>query len=121
MHLSDASTVLTITIDSGASESAISELRAPQYPTSPSIGSREGLCYTAANGATTRKRGEAQVRFRTADGHRRILKMHVTDVQAPLISVSRLFTHHEERGQTTPFHRDDNNYRAEVETGSPSL
>lgn len=120
---------LEFTIDSGASENVISEAMASHYPTKPSAGSQKGLVYTAANGTTMANRGEKAVTFRTCEGYDCMLKMQVTDVQRPLISVSRIcdaghrvvvtrqggYIQHEGSGQITSFYRDHNGYRMSVE------
>lgn len=62
-----------MTIDPEASENVISELMAPQHPTTPSSGIRAALRYTASDGATMPNRSE---------------KVHVADVRQPLMGVS---------------------------------
>ena len=73
-------------------------------------------------------RGEKDVKVTTEEGHRCVLKMQVTDVQKPLMSVARIcdaghkgsFTkaggiiEHEATGQRTKFQRVDNVYRLKV-------
>ena len=117
-----------ITIDSGASENVISEWMAPQFKVKPSQWSRDGVQYVAANGETMPNRGEKDVKVVTDEGHRCMLKMQVTDVQKPLMSVARIcdaghkvvFTkaggtiEHEVTGQKTRFKRVDNVYRLKV-------
>lgn len=119
---------LWITIDSGASENVISENMAPQFKVKPSQGSREGVRYVTANGQTMANRGEKDVKVVTDEGHRRMLKMQVTDVQKPLMSVARIcdaghkvvfakeggVIEHEITGQKTRFRRIDNVYRLKV-------
>ena len=129
MHISGADgETLIFTIDSGASENVISEEMASRYPTRPSAGSQRGLVYTAANGTTMANKGEKEVTFMTGEGHTCMMKMQVTDVQRPLISVSRLcdaghkvvftraggYIQHEGTSQVTSFYRDHNVYRMEV-------
>lgn len=84
--------------------------------------------YTAANGTTMPNKGEKAVTFQTREGHHCLLKMQVTDVQKPLLSVSRVcdsghrvvfhsqggYIQHETTGQVTHFYRDNNVYRMEV-------
>jgi hypothetical protein len=119
---------LWITIDSGASENVISENMAPQFKVKPSQGSREGVRYVTANGQTMANRGEKDVKVVTDEGHRCMLKMQVTDVQKPLMSVARIcdaghkvvfakeggVIEHEITGQKTRFRRIDNVYRLKV-------
>lgn len=120
---------LWITIDSGASENVIGEGMAPQYAVKPSEGSRAGVRYVAANGQTMANKGEKDVKVITEEGHKCMLKMQVTDVKKPLMSVSRIcdaghrvvFTkgggtiEHEVTGQVTKFGRVDNVYRLKVD------
>ena len=126
--IQDSQGDLWITIDSGASENVISEKMAPQFEVKPSQGSREGVRYVTANGETMANRGEKDVKVMTHEGHRCLLKMQVTDVKKPLMSVARIcdaghrvvFTkdggsiEHEVTGQTTKFDRIDNVYRLQV-------
>ena len=126
--LRDAAEDMWITIDSGASENVISEKMAPQFKVKPSQGSREGVRYVTANGETMANRGEKDVKVLTSEGHRCLLKMQVTDVKKPLMSVAQIcdashrvvFTkeggsiEHEVTGQTTQFNRVDNVYRLKV-------
>lgn len=112
------------------SEHLISEQLAPQYTTSPSIWSRGDLLYTGANGSTMPNMGEKQVEFRISDCRRCMLKMQVTDVRRPLISVARICgagyqfvfassggcIQHLETGQATSLYRDCNIYIMDVET-----
>ena len=118
-----------ITIDSGASENVISEKLAPQFRTRPARGSRGDVKYVTANGSVMSNQGEKEVKVRTKEGHRCMLRMQVTDVQKPLMSVPRIcdaghrviFTkqgghiEHEESGQKTEFVRENNVYRLKVE------
>ena len=119
---------LWITVVSGASENVISDWMAPQFKVKPSTGSRNGVQYVAANGNMMPNRGEKDVKMTTEEGHRCVLKMQVTDVQKPLMSVARIcdaghkvtFTdaggiiEHEATGQRTKFERVDNVYRLKV-------
>lgn len=84
-----------------------------------------------ANRTTMPNRGEKAVSFRTSEGHNCLLKMQVTDVPKPLLSVSRVcdsghrvvfhsrggYIQHEITGQVTHFFRDSNVYRME---GAPT-
>ena len=119
---------LWITVDYGASENVISELAAPEFVTKPSEGSKRRIKYIAANGSIMTNKGEKEVKVVTEEGHRCMLRMQVTDVKKPLMSVSRIcdaghkvvFTPaggeivHLKSGQTTKFHRIDNVYRLKV-------
>ena len=81
---------LVLTIDSGASENVIGHSVVPGCPTRPSAGSRAGVSYVAANGMQMPNRGEKRVRVRTKEGCCCELKMQVTDVRKPLMSVSKI-------------------------------
>ena len=123
-----------ITIDSGASENVISEKLAPRFPTKPSAGSREGVQYTTASGEAMPNRGEKDIKVVTQEGNRCMLKMQVTDVQKPLMSVARIcdaghrvifdrsggVIEHESSGQRTRFQREDNVYRLKVDFADAS-
>ena len=117
-----------ITVDSGASENVISPTLAPQFRVKPSRGSAEGLKYVTANGSVMANKGEKDLRVITEEGHRCTLRMQVTDVQKPLMSVARIcdaghrvtFTRDggviesENTGVKTHFNRVDNVYRLRV-------
>ena len=81
---------LVITIDSGAAESVINEEHAPSIQTTPSEGSRSGVEYVNANGATMPNRGEKHIPVRTESGVGCTLRMQVTDVKRTLLSVGRV-------------------------------
>ena len=73
--------------------------------------------------------GKKDVKVRTKEGHKCVMKMQVTDVQKPLMSVSRIcdvdyravflrdggHIKHEKTGQRTEFARVDNVYRLNVQ------
>ena len=75
---------LWITVDSGASENVISDWMGPQFKV------RNGVQYVATNGNMMPSKGEKDVKVTTEEGHRCVLKMQVTDVQKPLMSVARI-------------------------------
>ena len=120
---------LVLTIDSGASENVIGMHAVPECPTRPSAGSRAGVTYVAANGMQMPNRGEKRVRVKTKEGCCCELKMQVTDVRKPLMSVSKIcdaghrvtFTStggeimEMGTGKVTKFDRVDDVYRLEVE------
>ena len=89
-YVEGAENSLEITIDSGASENVMGSSMAPSIPTSTSPGSRAGVEYLAANGAKMRNQGEKLVPVVTKDGFKCDLKMQVTDVKRPLMSVARI-------------------------------
>ena len=118
-----------ITVNSGASENVISEKMAPQFEVKPSKRSRGGVKYVTANGSVMNNKGEKDVKVRTKEGHKCVMKMQVIDVQRPLLIVSRIcvtghrmvllrdrgFMEHEKTGQRTEFARVDNMYRLKVQ------
>ena len=81
---------LVLTIDSGASENVIGPNAVPNCPTRPSAGSLAGVTYVTADGTLMPNRGEQRVRVKTREGHLCELKMQVTDVRKPLMSVSKI-------------------------------
>lgn len=81
---------LVLTIDSGASENVIGRHAVPRCPMRPSAGSRAGVTYVAANGMQMPNLGEKRVKVRTKEGCCCELKMQVTDVRKPLMSVSKI-------------------------------
>ena len=89
-YLSDAGKGLEITVDSGASENVMGPSMAPTIPISTSPGSRAGVEYLAANGTTMRNQGEKIVPVITQNGIMCDLKMQITDVKRPLMSVARI-------------------------------
>ena len=125
---------LWITIDSGASENVINKQMAPQFRVQPSTGSNAGTTYITANGDEMANQGEKDVKIVTKEGHKCLLKMQVTDVRKPLMSVARIcdaghqvtFTNeggnikHLQTGQTTHFDRIDNVYRLKVDLAESS-
>ena len=83
--------------------------------------------YVTANGSVMANQGEKDLRVITEEGHRCTLRMQVTDVQKPLMSVARIcdaghrvtFTRdggviESETGVKTHFIRIDNVYRLRV-------
>ena len=119
---------LWLAVDSGASENVIPTTSATLCPTTSSSGSRAGVRYIAANGETMPNRGEKALRVVTEEGNRCTLKMQVTDVTKPLMSVSKIcdaghevtftsgggYIMHLETKQRTEFRRVDNVYRLRV-------
>ena len=66
------------------------ERMAPQFELKPSKGSRGGIKHVTANCSLMNNKGEKDVKVRTKEGHKCVMKMQVTDVQKPLMSVSRI-------------------------------
>lgn len=81
---------LWITVDSGAPENAVSEELNLGVPTVPSKRSAEGIQYIAANGGSMPNHGEKAVKVMVGEGHRCLLRVQVTDVKKPLLSVARI-------------------------------
>ena len=127
--LDNHSRTLVLTIDSGASENVIGQHVVPECPTRPSAGSRAGVTYVAANGMQMPNRGEKRVKVKTKEGCCCELKMQVTDVRKPLMSVSKICDAGHQvtftsaggeimeigTGKVTRFDRVDDVYRLEVE------
>ena len=117
-----------LTIDSGASGNVIGKDAVPECPLRPSAGSMAGATYVTANGTEMPNRGEQRVRVLTREGAACELRMQITDVRKPLMSVARICdTGHKvvftsdggeiidiKSGQVTKFDRVDDVYRLEV-------
>ena len=58
---------------------------APQFEVKPSKGCRGGVQFLTANGSLMNIK---DVKVRTKEEHKCVMKMQVTDVQKPLMSVS---------------------------------
>ncbi len=76
-------------VDSGAVHSVAPPGAFPG-PVRPSLWSRAGRGYRAANGTSIKNMGEIDVPFATAEGHRCRLSFQVAGVEQPLLSVSHL-------------------------------
>ena len=81
---------LVLTIDSGASENVIGDGMVLECPLLPSSGRKAGVKYVTANGTEMPNRGEQMVRVQTPEGAMCLLKMQVTDVRKPLMSVAKM-------------------------------
>ena len=133
--MEDSRRKLVLTIDSGASENVIGQDAVPGCPTRPSVGSRAGVTYVAANSTQMPNRGEKRVNVRTKEGCCCELKMQVTDVRKPLMSVSKICDAghrvtfwstggeivESESGKVTKFDRVDDVYQLEVELPSDEV
>ena len=125
-------TKLAITIDSGAAESVINENHAPMIKTRASEGSRRGIEYVNANGATMPNRGEKLMPVKAENGLECLLRMQITDVKRALLSVAKVCDSghevtfrkdggcitHLESGKTFNFMRVDGVYRMEMDVMS---
>jgi hypothetical protein len=115
-------------VDSGAAESVAHPSMCPQYPVTPSAGSKAGQCYTSASGDEIPNLGEQLLPVVTMEGRSADLKYQSADVSRPLNSVSEicdgggpdgqlvLFTKYGgqilnlETGHRTPFEREEGIY-----------
>lgn len=118
-----------ITVDSGASENVIAEKMAPMTKTRPSRGSQSGVQYVTANGSCMKNQGEKHLKVVTQEGQKCTINMQVTDVQKPLMSVSRIcdagrrvvfakeggYIENLMDGKRATFPRVDNVYRLKVD------
>ena len=79
------------TVDSGASETVISEGMVTSVETKPSAASLRGVSYEVANGETIPNLGEKEIKCLTdGDGVKKVICAQVCDVSKPLLSVHRL-------------------------------
>ena len=79
-----------ITVDSGAAESVWPEDLLPEVMTRPSVGSRAGVNYVAANGQKMPNLGEKKIQFKTKDDLNSSTTFQVTQVKKPLAAVSKI-------------------------------
>ena len=78
-------------VDSGASETVVSDTMLNSVPTVPNAASRRGVMYEVANGERIANLGEKQIRgFTDGEGLQRRITAQVCDVNKPLMSVSKL-------------------------------
>ena len=115
-------------VDSGAAESVAHPSMCPQYPVTPSVGSKAGQSYTSASGDDIPNLGEQVLPIVTGDGRHGHVKYQSADVTRALNSVSEicdagggngqmvLFSKwggqilNLETGHRTPFEREENIY-----------
>jgi hypothetical protein len=81
--------IVEAVVDSGAVHSVAPPGAFPG-PVRPSLWSRAGRGYRAANGTSIKNMGEIDVPFATAEGHRCRIPFQVAGVEQPLLSVSHL-------------------------------
>ena len=81
---------VSITIDSGASNSVAPIGEFPGVPLQPSNGSRLGKMFVTADGTRIPNLGEKTVKLKMADGGIRSIKFQIADVNKILLSVDRL-------------------------------
>ena len=79
---------LTLTVDSGAGKSAMSQKDAPEYPVLPSEGQARGQMCVGAGGERMPNNGEQILPLMTMDSTARISTFQNVDVRKPLLTVS---------------------------------
>ena len=82
--------MLTMAVDSGASETVMAETDLPGVPTEPGAASRRGVKYEVANGHQIPNLGEKKFEGVTDLGLKRGITAQVCSVNKPLLSVSKL-------------------------------
>ena len=92
---------ITVTIDSGASDSVMNKNMAKDCKMRPSEGSRSGVKYLAAGGEVIKNEGEKKMAVRTEEGHTCNLNMQITAVNKALLSVSKIC----DAGHEVVFHK----------------
>ncbi len=91
---------VTITVDSGASETVAPLKMAENIPIENSEASLRGVSYEVANGGIIRNTGQKNCIVQTNGGTAKLLSFQVCDVHKPLLAVSRLC----EAGNAVVFH-----------------
>ena len=91
---------ITVTVDSGASETVAPLDMAAHIPIDSSEASLRGVAYEVANGQVIANKGEKNCIVQVAGGSAKLLSFQVCDVHKPLLSVSRLC----EAGNAVVFH-----------------
>ena len=81
---------LTLTVDSGASETVLGRKACPQIPIRESAGSQSGVEYETASGEHIPNEGEKVMQVSTTEGQLRTLTMQICDVKKPLMSVRKM-------------------------------
>ncbi len=91
---------ITITVDSGASETVVPHKMAQHIPIESSSASLRGAKYEVANGGIIDNKGERRCILETEEGAQKLLSFQVCDVHKPLLAVSKLV----ETGHAVVFH-----------------
>ena len=91
---------VSITVDSGASETVAPESMAKAIPVDSSPGSLRGAKYEVANGHIIHNKGEKRCILQNDGGTEKLLSFQVCDVHKPLLAVSKLC----EIGHAVVFH-----------------
>ena len=81
---------ITVTVDSGASETVAPLKMAEHIPIRDSPASLRGASYEVANGAVIRNLGERRCILQNMGGTEKLLSFQVCDVHKPLLAVSQL-------------------------------
>ena len=83
--------VVEFAVDSGASETVVSEAMVASVATKPSLASSRGVSYEVANGEVIPNLGETDILgYTDQEGFAKVIKAQVCDVSKPLLSVHRL-------------------------------
>ena len=83
--------VVEFAVDSGASETVVSEAMVASVATKPSLASSRGVSYEVANGEVIPNLGEKDILgYTDQEGFAKVIKAQVCDVSKPLLSVHRL-------------------------------
>jgi hypothetical protein len=84
-------TTIEVALDSGAVDHVINKADIPGYSVTPSIGSRRGLHFVAANGDVIHNRGEAVINLMPEDTKVGLKStFQVADVSRPLYSATKI-------------------------------
>ena len=81
---------LMFAVDSGASETVVSPESAKSIPTVSGAASKAGVKYATANGDMLDNEGEKHMFMSSAEGVNRAITAQVTEVNKPLLSVSKM-------------------------------
>jgi len=81
---------LMIAVDSGATETVVSSENAKSVPTVSGQASKAGVKYSTANGEVLDNEGEKHMVMSSAEGVIRAITAQVTEVNKPLLSVSKM-------------------------------
>lgn len=121
---------LVMTVESGAGESVCGPNVSPNYDIYPSDEQRRGTYYMAVGGARLPNMGEKHIHLQATDGKKCRVRMQVTQVRRPLLSVARMcdennrvvfessggYVEHLVSGDRVYANRNGNVYNPEVET-----
>ena len=125
--------VLQAVVDSGAEDTVFPPSAVPPDAVEPSVMSKKGLKYTAANGAAIANLGQLMLRFAASNGSICAMPAQVAEVQKPLVSVSRLaeagndvifgeaggVIRHRASGRELPLRKSGNVYYLDMQLSPP--